>query len=274
MILKFEDFITEQIFIETFDIDTINEASKLTKRMAEIAKKQIKLWNSSMKSANEEYTKAIRNIELMRKDYQKYSKEVQDKLKKFNEACREDKKYKSLQFSLIISQMASIKEIQTNLFKNGLQLITNTSKNIKDIITRFEEKGLLQKEIQTVEKMCDFFQKQYRESLTKLMVETSTQIKFICNTINNNLDDLEKFSDVTPVVFADPKIENKHKRTDSDFITIHHSDIAKFVKDYKLVGIEYDKRIKLVDADEIKRRLVKKIGETIKEHFNKDKKSN
>lgn len=38
MILKFEDFITEQIFIETFDIDTINESSKLTKRIVDIAK--------------------------------------------------------------------------------------------------------------------------------------------------------------------------------------------------------------------------------------------
>lgn len=267
MILKFEDFITEQIFIDTFDIDTINEASKLTKRMAEIAKKQIKLWNSSMKAANEEYTKAIRNTELMRKDYQKYSKEVQDKLKKFNEACRADKKYKTLQFSLIISQMASIKEIQTNLFKNAIQLLTNTTKNIEDIAARF-------KEDETRNKMRDFIINQYGDSLKKLVRQVSEQIEFTCNMINNNIDDLEKFSDVTPVVFADPKIENKHKRTDNDFITIHHSDIAKFVKDYKLVGIEYDKRIKLVDADEIKQRLLKKLDETVEKWREKQIKHN
>ena len=225
----------------------------------------MKLWNASIKTAREEYTKAIHNTELMRKDYQKYSKEVQNKLEKFNEACREDKKYKTLQFSLIITQIAFIKEIQTNLFKNGVQLITKTTENIEDIEARYKEK-------ETFDEIYNLILKHYRDTLTKILKHVSEQMETACNIVNNNLDLLEKYSDVSPIVFADPKIENKHKRNDNDFITIHHSDIAKFVKDYKLVGIEYDKRIKLVDADEIKHRLVKKIGEIIQKWKEKGKK--
>lgn len=42
MIKKFEEFITEQITLNYIDVNEINESRKETKRIAEIAKRQVK----------------------------------------------------------------------------------------------------------------------------------------------------------------------------------------------------------------------------------------
>lgn len=262
MILKFEDFITEQTILNSIDIDEINESKKEAKRLAEIAKKQIKKWDKNKQNAYNEYLNALRNTKLMNDDYEKYFNECNDKLKKYNKslAFSEDED-KSLCFSYIIYLIASIKEIQTNLFKDNLPYFKKLLKGHKEILSK---KGQVSDE--TIDRLLDQNKKYHNTAIEYLTNFISKQFETSCDMINNYIDMTEQYSDVSSIVFGDAKIKNKERsKKYNEFITVYHSDIEKFVKDYKLLGFEYDKRIKWVDKREIFRRLFKKLNEISKE---------
>lgn len=262
MILNFEEFITEQNVLNFIDIDIINESRKEAKLVAEIAKKQCRKWRKDAQNAMQEYKNAIQNKELMVSDFKKYSEECTKKMRKFNEAFDGKKENKYLDFSLIIYLIASIKESQTMLFKYGIRAIKENIKNTKLMRTYSEDK--------------DFYSFLYKNQnilekyIKKLVEDTYNNIEQTCKGINDRIDDFEKNSDISSIVFGDAKIKNKERhRRSKEFITVYHSDIEYFVKEYKLIGIEYDKRIKLVDKQEIFNRFYKKIMKTIEEEYKK-----
>jgi hypothetical protein len=183
-------------------------------------------------------------------------------MRKFNEAVDGHKENKYLDFSVIIYLIASIKESQTMLFKYGIQAIKESIKNTK-IVRRYSEDK-------------DFYSFLYKNQnilekyIKKLVEDTYNNIERTCKGINDRIDDFEENSDICSIVFGDAKIKNKERRRKAkEFITVYHSDIEYFVKEYKIIGIEYDKRIKLVDKQEIFNRFYKKIMKTIEEEYNK-----
>lgn len=261
MILKFEDFITEQSIINSIDIDEINESKKEAKRLAEIAKKQIKKWDKNKQNAYNEYLNALRNTKLMNDDYEKYFNECIDKLKKYQSLTMSEDEDKSLCFSYIIYLIASIKEIQTNLFKDNIPYFKKLFKNHKEILSK---KGQISDE--TIDRLLDNNRKYHNTAIESLTQFLTKQFETSCDMINDYINMTEEYSDVSPIVFGDAKIKNKERsKKHKEFITVYHSDIEKFVKDYKLLGFEYDKRIQWVDKREIFRRLFKKLNEISKE---------
>lgn len=265
MILKFEDFITEQDVLNFIDIDIINESRKEAKRVAEIAKKQAKQWKKNAQDAMHEYKKAILNKELFVSDFKKYSEECTKKMRKFNEAFDGKKDNKYLDFSLIIYFITSIKNYQTMLFKNGIEFVKNSIKNSKEVM---KYKGQVSDDV--IYKFLHDERKHLKEYIEDLVERMSKNIENACKVVNERIDDFEENSDICSIVFGDAKIKNKERhRRAKEFITVYHSDIEYFVKEYKIIGVEYDKRIKLVDKQEIFNRFYKKIMKTIEEEYNK-----
>jgi hypothetical protein len=262
MILKFEDFITEQSIINSIDIDIINESKKSAKNIVEMAKKYVKKWNKMQQDAYNEYLNAVNDHKLMASDYNKYFDECQKKWKKYQESCSADSKEtdKTAFFSRVVYSIYLIKQAQNNVFKYSIPFIKSVLKNTKEIKSKFDDKisdDMLRHTIDNNEKYINKAVQLATDNVTNL-------IKSNCEYINKMLDMIEEFSDISPIVFADAKIKNK-ERTRGEFVTMYHSDIEKFIKDYKLVGIEYDKRIKLSDEKEIFRRFYKKINQLYKE---------
>jgi hypothetical protein len=277
MIKKFEEFIIEREILSIFDeCISINESRKGAKHMVELAKKEVKKWDKDILKADEEYKNAIANKKLMSSDIEKYSKEVNDKLNKLKEVIDNQDK-KSYYISYIICLISNIKDQQTMLFKYGSKALENLIKNNKDaeaFETTFKNKfpepmiqtmfsNMVQNSISDKKKInVDTFYKY----IDFLIGSISKDIDKTCEVINNYLDKIEKLSEVSDVVFGDSKIPNKERINSKEFTTIYHKDIADFVKDYKLIGIEYDKRIELVDKNEIFKRFYKKINKTFKEN--------
>jgi flagellar biosynthesis chaperone FliJ len=277
MIKKFEEFIIEREILSIFDeCISINESRKGAKHMVELAKKEVKKWDKDILKADEEYKNAIANKKLMSSDIEKYSKEVNDKLNKLKEVIDNQDK-KSYYISYIICLISNIKDQQTMLFKYGSKALENLIKNNKDaeaFETTFKNKfpepmiqtmfsNMVQNSISDQKKInVDTFYKY----IDFLIGSISKDIDKTCEVINNYLDKIEKLSEVSDVVFGDSKIPNKERINSKEFTTIYHKDIADFVKDYKLIGIEYDKRIELVDKNEIFKRFYKKINKTFKEN--------
>jgi hypothetical protein len=257
-IRKFKEFINEREVFAFFDeYIAINESRKEAKRIAEIAKKEVKKWKDNTFAARDEYIKSIKNTELMSTNYRKYLDEVNNKMKKFNETFNEQDS-----FSFIIYLIASIKEFQTNLFKYGITIVKQDAKNNKEIISQ-KKNNVDDKQIYMA---LYKNQKTLKEYIQALVESMSKNIEDACKSVNDRLDDIEENSDISSIVFGDAKIKNKDRhRSAKEFKTVYHSDIADFVKDYKLVGIEYDKRIKLVDKQEIFNRFFNKMIKTIEE---------
>lgn len=263
MILKFEDFITEQSIINSIDIDIINESKKEVKGIVDLAKKYVKKWTKMQQDAYNEYLNAVNDHKLMASDYNKYFNECQKKWKKYQENCSPASKEadKSAYFSYIVYAMYLIKQLQTNIFKYSIPLIKSiikTNKSAKSELNGGISDDRLRRYIDGNEKLIDETVKGATNNVTNL-------IKSQCEYINSMLDDIEELSDISPIVFDDAKIKNKERSSNREYFIMHHSTIAKFVKDYKLVGIEYDKRIKLSDEKEIFRRFYKKINQLYKE---------
>jgi hypothetical protein len=265
MILKFEDFITEQDVLNFIDIDIINESRKEAKRVAEIAKKQMKKWKNDTKKAMEEYKKATLNKELFVSDFEKYSEECKKKMKKFNETFVH-KGNDSLDFTSTIYFITVIKNFQTTLFRYGLDAVKRSIKNSKEVVSKY--RGSISDD--DIYKYLYDNQKDLEKYIKGLVERISKNIEDTCKHINDTLDDIEEKSDTYRMVFGDAKIKNKERlKKAREFITVYHSDIEYFVKEYKLIGIEYDKRIKLVDKQEIFNRFYKKVMETIEEEYKK-----
>lgn len=263
MIKKFEDFIDEKKILAIFDeYFSLNESRKEAKRVAEIAKKEVENWGKKTKSAYNNVMNAMKNKELMTADCDEYLKELDKKMDEFSKSFDVSDESK-FEYSFIIYLISFIKSFQTNLFKNGIEIVKQTIKSNKDTLS-FRKYGLDDKTIYDIfQENQDFLQK----SLQKSVEDTSKYIENACETINEHLEKIEKDSDMHPIVFGDSKIKNKERhRIAPKFKTVYHSDIADFVKDYKLVGIEYDKRIKFVDKQEIFNRFFNKIVKTIEEN--------
>lgn len=258
-IRTFKEFVNEMEVFSFFDeYIVINESRKEAKRIAELANKEVKKWNDKINVALDEYKKSMKNTELMRTNYEKYLDEVNKKMEKFNETFNEQDS-----FSCIIYLIAFIKEFQTNLFKNGLKLVKKTAESNKNIMSykNYTDDKQIYMELYKN-------QKKLKECIQELVERMSKNIEETCKSINERLDDIEENSDILSIVFGDAKIKNKERhRKAKEFKTVYHSDIADFVKDYKLVGIEYDKRIKLVDKQEIVNRFFNKVIKTIEETY-------
>ena len=263
MIKKFEDFINEKKTLAIFDeYFSLNESRKESKRVAEIAKKEVANWGKKTRSAYDNVMNAMKNKELMATDCDEYLKELDKKMDEFGKSFDVSDE-SEFEYSFIIYLISFIKAFQTNLFKNGIEIVKETIKSNKDTLS-FKKYGLDDKAIYDIfQKNQDFLQK----CLQEYVEDTSKSIENACKTINDHLDKIEKDSDMNPIVFGDSKIKNKERhRIAPKFKTVYHSDIASFVKDYKLVGIEYDKRIKFVDKQEFFNRFFNKIVKTIEEN--------
>lgn len=280
MIKKFEEFIIEKEILSIFDeCIPINESRKGAKHMVEQAKKEVEKWDKDILKANEEYKNAIANKDLMSSDVEKYSKEVNDKLNKLKELIdKQDKK--SYHISYIICLISYIKNQQTMLFKYGLKALENLIKDNKkaeEFETTFKNKfpeDMIQNMFSnmvkdSISKQKNINEDNFKKYIDFLIGSISKNIDEDCEIVNNYLDRIEKMSEVSNVVFGDSKIPNKERVNSKEFTTIYHKDIAEFVKDYKLIGIEYNKRIELVDKNEIFKRFYKKINKSFKENNSK-----
>lgn len=217
-----------------------------------------------MLAASKELEKTILDGDLMNKDFEKYEKAVNDKTDKFNNIALKSSE-NQFELSFIIYLITSLKRIQTSLFKYGIENIKHKIKADKDIKSYFLKDGSNSKQI------LDSLEKNNKEFITyiqELVTRTSKNMDDTCEAINKRLESIEETSDYASVVFGDAIIKNKERnRRAKEFITIYHKDIAEFVKEYKLIGIEYDKRIKLVDKQEIFNRFFNKIYKTIEDSY-------
>lgn len=204
------------------------------------------------------------NSKLMLKDYQKYLDVTKAKEDMFNKTF-EESDCAEFEFSFIIYLITNLKEQQSNLFKNSLTLlkqILNKNKELRKLRTGNNDEDIY-KLIQSNE---DFVKK----SIQEIIIDTSKSFESTCKHINDHLDKIEEDSDIAPIVFGDAKIKNKERNQKSkEFTTIYHKDIENFIKEYKLIGFEYDKRIKLVDSQEIFNRLYDKIFKTLEKSIEK-----
>lgn len=136
MILNFEDFINENKILAIFDeYFSLNESRKESKRVAEIAKKEVKNWGKKIKSAYDNVMNAVKNKELMAKDCDEYLKEFDKKMDEFDKSFNEASNDGKFEYSVIIYLISFIKTFQTVLFKNGIEIVKQTIKSNKDALS-------------------------------------------------------------------------------------------------------------------------------------------